>query len=53
MNTTEIQNKQLLADIRVLTKEGFSFNKLMLTKQWRDRFEGQGEIITLDNICLN
>ena len=54
MNTTlEIQNKQLLADIRVLTMEGYSFNKLMLARQWRDRFEGKGEIITLDNICLN
>lgn len=56
MNTTpKIENKQLLADIRVLTREGFSFTKLMLIKQWRDKFEGQGEIITLEkyNFCLN
>lgn len=33
------ENKRLLNDIRILTTEGFSLEKILMIKKWRDHFE--------------
>ena len=33
------ENKRLLNDIRILTTEGFSMEKILMIKKWRESFE--------------
>lgn len=39
------ENKRLLADIRILTSEGLSADKILLTGKWREHFKQENDIV--------